>query len=786
MRPLTLASAISAILSGAASAQAPPVSDTGVQLDEVIVTAQKRTENLQNVPVSIQALDSEKLANLQVSSFDDYLKYLPSLSSQSYGPGQSQLYVRGVTNGGDGLQVGSQPLVGVYLDEQPVTTVYNNLDVHIHDIARVEALSGPQGTLFGSSSMAGTVRIITNKPSSARFEAGYAVTADTVTAGRLGGTAEGFVNVPISDRMAIRLVGFGSREGGYINNVPGPAQTYPTSGITRSNAGLTKSRYNNVDTYGARAALRINLNDNWTITPSAMAQHQKADGQFGFAPGLGDLNVARYNPERSEDRWWQAALTVEGKVSNFDVVYAGGYIRRTFDNVADYSDYSYFYDASYVGGSTPTYYGDKFRDDAGELISPAQTTVSRSLFNKQSHEIRVSSPQDARLRAVLGLFYQRQVAYPRDEYRVANLAAQYSVTGQPGVFYLNAQDRVDKDQAVFTELSYDVTDRLTLTGGLRYFKYRNTVFGFFGFNGLPDFNGNVNASGEILCGAPPDPGNAQRPCINIDSLASGNGETYKANFTYKFSDERLLYATWSTGFRPGGVNRVQARPPYTPDYLSNIEVGWKTTWLDRRLRLNGAIFFERWKDAQFGITGANGITEIINAGRSEIRGVEADAQWAVTHDLMLSASGTWLDTELKTDACNVNVSPCPSGEVLAPAGSRLPVSPKFKANLIARYQFQVGGFDAHLQGATVTQTSVLPTLEVAFAQALGSQPAYSTFDFAAGIERGSWSAELYVNNAFDRRGEQSRTSGCAPDVCTTFYAYPVRPRSIGLTFSQKF
>ncbi|MEI8296978.1 MAG: Plug domain-containing protein, partial [Pseudomonadota bacterium] len=173
----------SAILAAAAAAAGTDAGAASGGLDEVIVTAQKRSENLQSVPISIQAFDTRKLTELQVTSFDDYAKYLPSLSVQSYGPGQAQLYVRGVTNGGDGLKVGSQPLVGVYVDEMPVTTIGNNLDIHVYDIARVEALSGPQGTLFGSSSMAGTMRIITNKPDPSKFEGGFDITLNTFTKG---------------------------------------------------------------------------------------------------------------------------------------------------------------------------------------------------------------------------------------------------------------------------------------------------------------------------------------------------------------------------------------------------------------------------------------------------------------------------------------------------------------------------------------------------------------------------------------------------------------------------
>jgi outer membrane receptor protein involved in Fe transport len=827
VRPLTIASAISGLLAGAVGAQAPPPpASAGPQLEEIIVTAQKREENLQSVPVSIQALDSKKLEQLQVSKFDDYLKYLPSLSSQSYGPGQSQLYVRGVTNGGDGLQVGSQPLVGLYLDEQPVTTIANNLDVHIYDIARVEQLSGPQGTLFGSSSMAGTVRLITNKPDPKAFAAGYSLTGESIRS-QAGGTVEGFVNVPLADNAAIRLVGFSEHDGGYINNVLGPQQFYATSGVERSNASLVKPHYNDVDTYGGRAALKVNLEGGWSIMPTFMGQQTRANGQFSFNPALGDLNVARYAAEGSKDRWWQAALTVQGQIANFDLIYAGGYLHRTFDSVSDYSEYSYFYDSyyhsAYAGTACPgpqldpqhpdpsqasaceSYYGDSFRDNQGNLISPAQTTVTHNLYTKQSHELRLSSPKDRRFRFVAGLFFQRQTGEPRDEYRIKDLAAADSITGQPGVIYLNSQDRLDKDQAAFTELSYDLTPKLTATAGLRYFKYTNSVYGFFGYNGLTNFSYDLGpdattgqevfagyflgASGESLCTTAPDPTNPVRPCINIDSVVSDHGETHKLNLTYKFDDARMIYATLSTGFRPGGVNRVRSRPPYTPDYLTNIEVGWKTGWLDRRVRFNGAVFLERWKDAQFAISGQNGITEILNAGRAEIRGVESDLQWAVSGNFTLSASATLLHTELKTNACNhaSDQADCGSTDnILAPVGTRLPVSPRIKANLIARYQFHLAGFDAHFQGAMVAQSDVVPALEVANVDILGKQPGYSSFDFSAGLAREHWTAELYADNAFDKRGEQSRYSACSPSVCANTYVWPIKPRTIGLTFSQKF
>ena len=799
VRPLCFVT--SAILTAAAPARAqeaaaPPA---GNVLEEVIVTSQKRAENLQAVPISIQAFDTKKLSELQVSSFDDYAKYLPSLSVQSFGPGNAQLYVRGVTNGGDGLKVGSQPLVGLYVDEMPVTTIANNLDIHIYDIARVEALSGPQGTLFGASSMAGTLRIITNKPDASKFEGGYDVTANTFSTRSPGGKIEGFVNMPLSEHAAVRLVGWSEYEGGYINNVRAPANlTYPTSGVVRDNPALVEKHYNWVETVGGRGALKLDLNDSWTVTPTLATQRQKAKGQFATTPygvtvnGVtlppsGDLNVSRYYPEFGDDKWSMATLTVQGKIADFDLLYAGGYLRRDRADVADYSDYSFFYDV--VSGL-----GAYFHDNAGNLISPAQTTVTRNLFKKQSHELRISTPKDWRLRFVAGAFLQRQRNDTRDEYRVQNLSdAAHTMAGQAGsldgeqgVLYLNSQLRTDRDSAVFTDLSFDLTDRLTLTGGIRGFHYDNTVYGFFGFG-----NSGYSVIGESQCFAPPtNPPNPERPCVNIDYRATKTSATHRLNLTFKIDPDRMMYATWSTGFRPGGVNRIQSRPPYTPDYLTNFELGWKTTWLEHRLRWNGALFFERWKDAQYGITGPNGITVLVNAGRSEIRGVESDVRWLATDGLTLSASATYLNAKLASNACNLYSADFSCSEtgnaVLAPSGTRLPVSSKIKGNAIARYEFSAGRVDAHVQAAAVYQSDVIPSLTVSDLAVLGKQPAYWSLDLASGIAHERWTAELFVENVTDRRGEAYRFTSCRVATCRLINVVPIRPRLIGISFGQKF
>src|SRR6202167_5960252 len=205
----------SALLGGtgvAIAQQAPPVAAEPQGLEEIVVTAQKRSENLQDVPISVEALDAKRLEELHVTDFDSVAKYLPSVSFQTLGPSQAQIYFRGVTNGSDGLKVGSSAMVGVYLDEQPVTTIGNALDIHVYDMERIEALAGPQGTLFGASSMAGIVRYITNKPDPSHTYGGYDISGIDTAHGGTGDKLEGFINLALLDNVAIRLVGYSERD----------------------------------------------------------------------------------------------------------------------------------------------------------------------------------------------------------------------------------------------------------------------------------------------------------------------------------------------------------------------------------------------------------------------------------------------------------------------------------------------------------------------------------------------------------------------------------------------
>ncbi len=798
----------------AVPARTPAAKEKVVTLGAVTVTAQKRRENLQKVPISIQVLDTQKLEQLHINSFNDYAQYLPSVSYQSYGPDFTEIYMRGVASGGDGNHSGPQPSVGVYLDEEPVTTIQGPLDIHMYDIARVEALAGPQGTLYGASAESGALRIITNKPDPSGFAANYSVGVDSVASGGVGHVAEGMVNIPINKGAAIRLVGWKEHDAGYIDNVAG-TRTYPSWGGSVSNAPsctpssllvcthAARNNYNTVDTEGGRAELKVDLNADWSVLASLSAQKTIANGNSATDPSVGDLSIMHFYPERTSDRWWQAALTVQGKIGNFDLTYAYAHLGRHQDEQYDYSDYSFWYDTLYG-------YGHYIYDNSGALINPSQHITARDGYAMNSHELRIASPRSDRLRLVGGLFWQKQVHDIQQRYMIDGLANSLSIPGWPNTLWLTEQTRVDKEEAVFGELSYDlIPDTLTGTVGGRFFRSDNSLGGFFGFSNGFAPTSNYGVAGCIS----PTPYNGA-PCLDFNKTVRETGSLGKVNLTWNVSPTKLLYITRSEGYRPGGINRRGILPPYKSDYLTNLEAGWKTTWFNNRLSFNGAVFRQDWKNFQFSILGANGLTEIKNANQARIYGIESELNWAATYNLQLSAGMALYDAKLTANYCGFTdpsgtpITVCPAGTInpltgtavtgpQAPSGTQLPVTPHFKGNLIARYTFDVGEKEAFVQAAVVhvgTRTSDLRVLQNSL---IGDLASYNTVNLSAGISNDSWSVDLYVNNLFDNRAQLFKYAECAAAVCAAHNVVPAypngqvytvtnQPRTVGIRFTQNF
>jgi iron complex outermembrane recepter protein len=787
------------LASSPAFAQSSPQSDAETDDNIIIVTAQKREESLQNVPISIQALGASRLENAQVSSFDDYQKLLPSVSSQSFGPGQAQIFFRGVTSGGDGLKIGPLPTSGLYIDEIPVTTIGGSVDFHIYDIARVEALSGPQGTLFGASSLSGTLRIITNKPDTTGIAGSVDAEINKFGEGDFGGQLDGMINLPLSDRAALRVSGFYQKQGGYIDNIPGTrtftlddAAVDPLglTNLTVNNAALVEDNYNDTETYGGRAALRVDLDENWTITPQIIYQRQVANGGFLYDPRKGDLKVTDYLPSKNKDAWYQAALTIEGKVGDWDLVYTGGYFGRKVNNISDYSYYTVAYDTY---GSYATF----FPNGTGGYVNPTQRALLRDKYTKHSQEIRVSSPSSDAFRLTTGLFFQRQTDQVEADYDIVgirNAPTPIWLTpfapnfGTGDNLFLTRIKRVDRDYAAFGQVEYDITPTLTLTAGGRAFIANNSILGFSGLNSGTPFSGVGANLGACIAGAAPAD---NRPCTNVDKKNDESGITYKFNASWKLTPDVLLYATWSKGFRPGGNNRRPGVLAFKSDTLTNYELGWKTKF--GPVTLNGAAFYQKWKDLQFGLVplNNNGVTNTYNAGNARILGAEGDVS-ARFGGLSLIVSGTYIDAKLTTDFCQVDPATqnivCVAGSApAAPKGTRLPVQPKLKGNATARYQFDLGSSKAFLQGSMNYQGGTRSFLTDADFSVIGPTKGFTTFDFSTGIELAGFNVEAYIQNAFDKRGALTLNASCAISFCGQYArTYPIKPQIFGLRVGKEF
>jgi len=787
--------------------QPPAAANQQADDDVIVVTATKRAENLQDVPIAITAITTKTLDDLQVNDFDDYARLVPSLSSKAGGgggsadgPGTNNVYFRGVASGENANHSASLPSVGTYLDEQPITTIQGALDIHIFDIARIEALAGPQGTLYGASSQAGTIRIITNKPDLSGTYGEVNLEANKVAHGDWGYSGEGFVNLPISSNMAARVVGWYRRDGGYIDNIRGEREMTerapsfdggaPTGNtLVLDNDEFVEDDYNDVTTYGARAALKIDLNDSWTVTPQIIGQVQKADGSFAEERGLGHYETMQFNPEKLKDKWFQAALTVEGKIGNFDLTYAGSFMKRSVDSELDYSDYAYFYN-EYSG------YGQYWYDDAGNPVVPNQLIQAADRYKKQSHEIRLTSPSDRRLRVVAGLFYQRQQHNIEQNYIIPGLGEDLQVPGTDDVWFTK-QLRVDRDYAAFGEVAFDITPQFTATAGGRWYKFNNSLVGFFGFGEGYAFGG---STGITQCFGPPEVDGS--PCTNLDKRVKDSGFVHRLNLTYKPNDDLLFYATWSRGFRPGGVNRRGSFPPYKADYLTNYEAGAKISF-GRGGHFNLAGYIEDWDNMQVSLLGENGLTVVRNVGRSRITGLEADLLLRPMPGMTWSTGVSYNHAVLKEDFCFDELADdCTEAglvgiNLLAKKGDKLPLTAPWKGSTQLRYEWNLRPeMKAHVQGVVTYEGKRRRDLRPDINEIYGNLASYTEVDLGAGVETGPWSVDLYVKNLFDVRGQLSKGIQCREEICgdpfdtTAFggkiYTVVSRPRTIGLRVGRKF
>ena len=675
------------ILAVPSRAVASPVTD--LPYEEVIVTANRRAENIQDVPITIQVFNGEQLADLGVATFDQLLKYTPNVSYSGNGPATGNIFIRGLGSIGTGNQsqatIAPFPNVALYLDEQSMQFPTRNIDVYMVDLDRIEILEGPQGTLFGGGAEAGAIRYITNKPkldvTSGQASAAYGIT----TGGAPNSALNATLNLPlIPETLALRAVVFSEHQGGYIANVPGtiqldlPSPSAPGVSLVSpvvSNAGLVARDTNPIIWQGLRLSGLYRFNDDWNLLIQQSYQDMDAAGSFYAYPvasdgqALQNYQITAFEPSYTHDRYGSTAWTLNGQVADIKAVYSGSYMVRHIEGQQDYSNYigHSLYGAYYacIGPGAPYLFNPSvFPQLAGKPLRcyPPQATWHDQVRNlHQSHELRLSTSDTHRLRALIGAYWEKFVIDDNMSFNyldipqcspanlavalaggpdcvsaVGPLAGVYASdpsprTGENSAFGEDVQ-RGYKQTAFFASVDFDIIpQKLTISAGTRHFKYdefeEGSVWEVYDSTTnliLDHPNGACTAKG--LCGFP------------ITLSKSESGFRSRANLTWHVTPDVMAYYTYSQGFRPGGFNRIESAPgqppqfilsapycgqaskdprclqggslygldtfqfiergTYTSDDLINNEIGIKSDFLDHRLVLNASLYKLDWNDVQ--------------------------------------------------------------------------------------------------------------------------------------------------------------------------------------------
>ena len=798
--------AVAAILAGcgaaAAAYAAEATADTtgGAAVEEIVVTAQRRNESVQNVPMTVQAITGATLTQLNVENMQELIRFTPNVTYASNGPGQGNIFMRGLSTGFLGGQssstIASFPNVAVYLDDQSMSFPSHNEDVYLVDMERVEVLEGPQGTLFGGGAEAGAVRYITNKPKLNVFEANAEASYGLTAGGGPNASGNLMINIPlVRDKLALRIAAYDEHQGGYLDNVattftrnnadPGNfylgipptagrcpnGGTAPASGFCTlpnqsvNNNTIAGKNSNPTDYQGLRASLKWDVNPDWEVLITESLQNLDAEGSpysypfsseltlnGGLIP-LKPLQVTQFVPAYYRDRLENTAWTVSGKIGPLKAVYTGGYSDRKISNQVDYTNYSrsvggILYEctgpSSYWGGTTTKCY------------SPLSYWNDQTHSTHLSNEIRINSPDDWRLRFIIGGYQENFRIYDvmnfnyktiptcTTAYNSAVNAAAFpclaNIAPLPGTTTNDPSVRGDNtgfgedtqrgyDQyAIFASFDFDIIpNKLTITAGTRWYDYEEFEVG------------SQYSVDDLSCDNTPPPATGG-PAVCYGGGLDINAEKYRvsytgfksrANLTWHVNSNTLAYFTFSEGFRPGGFNRSNHKKvlkdangapqfeyngPYAPDSLTNYEIGIKTALFDHRLQVNLSAYYMDWDNVQFAIFDPPvniNTTFIHNGPNYNVQGVEAQVvarpfegvtfQGSASYNHDTQTSAPCLVSNLATsstfghcitDALSRDGTFGPFPNPFGDLGSAPAFSPDFKGNVRLRYDWHVADYSA--------------------------------------------------------------------------------------------
>ena len=747
-----LAGAPTALAQQAATADLP----SGT-LEDIIVTAEKRSESLEKVPLSIVAFSSESLAELGTEDFSSLAARIPGVTLNSAGPGRSSYSIRGVASVG-----GNAPTTGLYVDETPILPsggdgATASIDPDLYDLARVEVLRGPQGTLYGASSMGGTVRFITNQPNLTKTEGAVKVEGSDTQHGGGNVRLDAMYNMPLIDeRVALRIVGtykdfsgFIDREIGVWAPNPGAQPPYPVSPATPNSVVRD---VNTEKLYSLRTMLKIAVSDAFTITPSVWVQ----DLQMGGPP---DYDVPTGQ---------SGGPLIQARPFNISEAYSDRFVLSNVTMNYDLGWGSLLSTTSYMHRqeTTPDDQTEALEDNIpqGQFVPSVYAPIVTT--RELTEELRLAfNPAGWALSGVTGAYFNNANRHYYVNFLTPNYAALFSNSPSSAGYlplsdlnYSQHGDYSPKQSAVFAELNYAITSRWKATAGLRWYDLQYTTVRYE--------DGWSNGGPTLSTGQ-----------------AKNTGFDPKAELSYQATEQQLYYLSASKGVRPGGVNTSnlaakgcgQDYGPYQPDSLWNYEAGAKTRWLDGAVTVNAAAYYIKWSDVQQGKTLACSYQITENAGAAVVHGGELEIQGNIGAHVQLGAGVGYTKAVLAADAPPLD----------GVKGQQLENVPRWNGNASAKYLFNpLPEYDGFVRADGQYVGESYPDFDRTDPATF--QRAYALLDLRSGIIHGAWEANLFVSNVFDKQAALSRFITDNYDASTRSRIFTNRPRTAGLSLQWKF
>lgn len=788
-----------------AAASIPASAQEGDQQDDaetsgietIVVTATKRAQNVQDIPASVQAISGAAIEEMGAHNSEDYMRFIPAVSFVSTTPGSNDIVFRGI-NIGLGSYIG-QAAASMYLDETSLTSSGSQPDVRMVDIAGVEALSGPQGTLYGDSAQAGILRITTHKPVMNEYQAIIESGLRKGAHSDLSWDVSGVINLPLlEDKLAIRIVAERARDGGFIDNVLGNtpdghayywydqviAYQFPDWG-TADNAHVVEDRWNGVDYLTARFSAKLNLNEDWSATFSmAHQQNEINGGDGGYNPFVGDLKTVNFNKYFREDKWDMYGLVLEGDLGWAQLVSSTSFFKRNIDNRYDDTVYGKYY--SVLG----CYSADGATASAARYCTGPELgsdVLSFSSYPEQqqkfAQEIRMSG-QAGNFDWLVGAYLEdSSVRWDGDFNGPSNFNYQDSLSLAyfedelyPGEKFPNAvapwgdsNDTSWKQYAVFGETTWHMSDKIHLTVGARWFQRENSSF-------FKAFQPDKKLNPDFVSGLP-----------STAKVGKDRQFVPKISLSYDINEDSMVYGLYTIGYRPGGtnrsrgdINRLVFPTVYNADKLTNYEIGSRNRFFDNKVQLNFTYYYMKWDDYQLQVVDPSfqGCTAeetvfcdqpwqsvVANSpGGAHTEGVEIDAIIQPTEGLKMGGNVNWLSA--KTDG--------PFEEANIAGGMSLPNVPKWKGSIYASYfwpvEFVSGGemfirgqytYQSEANNRLVNGGGELPTGSGLWANPRLVNEAYGIADISAGLlaHDAGWEVSFYINNIADKRAQYQHSTG---------------------------